>query len=174
MILFSTHTKIDVSPRILTNPPPFRSSIPPRRSTEPRSFRELYIDSLDFTNLSHAIDSPFYAFSILLRLNCFCWNQIITAIREEDKRIAGISDTTIGHTEEIKKTLSIVDRGGSLSWPGSDDELMKESQEALKEDFGHLVDQTNLLWSTRDKMEAIRQRNSDTRWTSLTNAFTYM
>jgi hypothetical protein len=51
---------------------------------------------------------------------------------------------------------------------------MKESQEALKEDFEHLVQQTDLLWQNREKMEAIRQHNSETRWNSLTNAFTYM
>lgn len=174
VILFSTHTKIDLSPRILTDPPPLNSSIPPQGNLSPKSFRELYIESLSLISLASAISSPFYAISNLLRLNCFCWNQIITAIRDEDRRINGISDTTIGHTEEIKKTHAIVERGGSLSWPGRDDAAAKDSQDALKEDFGHLVEQTDFLWSTRAKMEAIQRRNSDTRWTSLTNAFTYM
>jgi hypothetical protein len=163
-----------MSPRILTDPPPFQSSIPVSSGNEPKSFRELYIESLEFTDPINAISSPFHAISNLLRLNCFCWNQIITAIREEDKRVNGISDTTIGHTEEIKKTLSIVERGGSLHWPGRESAAMKESQEALKEDFEHLVQQTDLLWQNREKMEAIRQHNSETRWNSLTNAFTYM
>jgi len=174
VILFNSITKINLSPRILTNPPPYESPIPPRTRSEPKSFRNLYIESLSFIDIQAAIYSPFYAVSNLFRLNCFCWNQIITAIRDEDKRINGISDTTIGHIEEIKKTLSIVKRGGSLCWPGREETVTKENMDAIREDFEHLVEQTDLLWQTREKMEAIRQRNSDTRWTSLTNAFTYM
>jgi hypothetical protein len=124
--------------------------------------------------MTQVATSPFYAISFLLRLDCFLWNQIIAAIREEDRRIHGISDTTIGHAEEIKKTLDVVKRGGSYGWPGKDEPMTKQSKTALEEDFQHLVEQTNLLWETREKMEAIRQRNSDARWNSLTNAFTYL
>lgn len=92
----------------------------------------------------------------------------------EDNRIQGISDTSVGHTEEIKKSLTVVQRGGSLGWPGRDEPISKQSQTALEEDFKHLVNQTDLLWQIREKMAAIQRRNADTRWTSLTNAFTYM
>jgi hypothetical protein len=134
------------------------------------SLRELYIQSLDFISLERATASPLYAVSTILHLNCFLWNQIITAIREEDQRLGGISDTTIGHAEEIKKSYTIIQRGGTLGWHGRDE----ETRESLVEDFKHLVEQTELLWQTRDKMAAIRQRNSETRWSALTNAFTYL
>ena len=80
----------------------------------------------------------------------------------------------MGHAEEIKKSLATVERGGSLAWPGRDDPLTMKTREALEEDFQHLVDQTDLLWQTRDKLAAIRQTNSETRWNTLTNAFTYL
>lgn len=174
MVLFSSHTKINLSPRILTDPPPFKSQLPPHNRCEPKPFRELYIESFEFVDLQQATRSPFYAMANLGRLNCFCWNQIITAIREEDRRINGISDTSVGHAEEIKKSLSIIERSGSLAWPGKDDPMTKETREGLEEDFKHLVDQTDLLWQTRDKIAAIRQTKSETRWNSLTNAFTYL
>ena len=174
VFLFSTHTKINISPRLLTDPPPFRSELPLITPLRPKSIREIYLESFEFTDLTEIIISPFYAVSFLLRLDCFLWNQIITAIREEDHRIHGISDTTIGHAEEIMKTLQVVKRAGSYGWLGRDEPKTKESKTALEEDFEHLVEQTNLLWETRDKMQAVRQRNSEARWSSLTNAFTYL
>jgi hypothetical protein len=138
------------------------------------SVREIYLDSFESLDLEQIATSPFYAVSFLLRLDCFLWNQIITAIREEDHRIHGISDTTIGHAEEITKMLDIVKRGGSYGWSGKDEQITKLTQSALVEDFEHLVKQTELLWETREKMAAVRQRNSEARWTSLTNAFTYL
>lgn len=140
----------------------------------PKSIREIYLESFEFLDLAQVVASPFYAISVLLRLDCFLWNQIITAIREEDHRIHGISDTSIGHTEEINKTLDIVKRGGSYGWSGKDEPVTKESQNGLVEDFQHLVEQTTLLWKTREMMAAVRQKNSDARWNSLTNAFTYL
>jgi hypothetical protein len=174
VFLFSTHTKINISPRLLTDPPPFKSKLPLITPLRPKSIREIYLESFEFADLAQVVASPFYGVSFLLRLDCFLWNQIITAIREEDRRIHGISDTTIGHAEEIKKTLDVVKRGGSYGWPGQDDPMTKKCQAGLEEDFQHLVEQTNLLWDTRDKMAAIRQRNSEARWNSLTNAFTYL
>ncbi|KAG0651645.1 hypothetical protein D0Z07_2142 [Hyphodiscus hymeniophilus] len=174
VILFSSHTKINLSPRIVTDPPPFQSQLPPPKRLEPASFRELYIQSFEFIDLEQATKSPFYAVANVFRLNCFCWNQIITAIREEDHRTGGISDTTIGHAEEIKKSLSVVDRAGSLGWRGSDEQITKDTQHEMVEDFSHLVDQTELLWQTRDKMASIRATKSEARWNSLTNAFTYL
>lgn len=122
IILLNSHTKINLSPRIITNPPPFQSQLPPPESHRPAAFRELYLRSFEFVDLEAAYASPFYAVSALLRLNCFCWNQIITAIREEDQRINGISDASVGHAEEIKKSLGVVERGGSLGWKGGGDQ----------------------------------------------------
>ncbi len=174
VILFSTHTRISMCPRILHDPPAFKSDLPPSISLDPKSFREIYLESLSLFQPSSIISSPFYGISALLRMNCFFWNEIISTIKEEDKRLGGISDTSIGHAEEIKKSLHVVQRGGSFGWKGRDEEKAKESQVALVEDFKHLVEQTEVLWQNRERMAAIRQRNSDTRWTSLTNAFTYM
>lgn len=111
---------------------------------------------------------------MIFRLNCYCWNQIISTMRAEDRRVNGISDTSIGHAEEIKKSLDIVRRNGSFGWKGSDENVTKEQRTALEEDFVHLVQQTDLLWQTRDKMATVRERNSEGRWTALTNAFTYL
>jgi hypothetical protein len=138
------------------------------------SFRQLYLQSFEFVDLEKATQAPFYAVANLLRINCFCWNQIITTIREEDRRINGISDTSVGHAEEIKKSLDIVKRGGSLGWKGGDENITKDTKEALEEDFTHLVNQTQLLWDTRDQMTSIREHKSEARWNSLTNAFTYL
>jgi hypothetical protein len=174
IILFNSHTQINLSPRIVTDPPPIDSRLPPPKRLEAASFRELYLQSFEFVDLEKATLSPFYAVSNIFRLNCFCWNQIITAIREEDRRINGISDTTVGHAEEIKKSLGVVERAGSLRWKGSDEKITKDTQHDLDEDFRHLVDQTELLWQTRDRMASIRTMKSETRWNSLTNAFTYL
>ncbi len=174
VFLFSTHTKINISPRLLTDPPPFRSELPLITPLRPKSIREIYLESFEFVDLAQVPTSPLYGVSFLLRLDCFLWNQIITAIREEDHRIHGISDTTIGHAEEIKKTLDVVKRGGSYGWPGKDEPITRPCKTALEEDFQHLVEQTNLLWETREKMAAIRQKDREARWNSLTNAFTYL
>jgi hypothetical protein len=174
VILFSSHTRINLSPRIITNPPPFQSRLPPPKRLEPASFRELYIQSFQSVDLDKATASPFYAVANVFRLNCFCWDQIITAIREEDRRINGVSDTTVGHAEEIKKSLGVVERGGSLGWKGADEHITKETQLYLDEDFTHLVAQNELLWENRGKMASIHATKSAARWNSLTNAFTYL
>lgn len=174
VILFSSHTKINLSPRIVTNPPPFQSQIPPPKPLEPICFRELYLQSFEFVDLEKAVAAPFYAIANLLQLNRFCWNQIIDAIREEDHRINGISDTSVGHAEEIKNSLDVVKRGGSLGWKCSNEKVARETKEVLEEDFRHLVEQNDLLWQTRDKTAAIRASRSESRWSSLTNAFTYL
>jgi hypothetical protein len=140
----------------------------------PKSIREIYLESFESIDLTQVAASPLYSISFLLQLDCFLWNQIITTIREEDHRIHGISDTTIGHAEEIKKTLDVVKRGGSYGWSGKDEPITRQCKAALEEDFQHLVEQTNLLWETREKMSAIQQRNREARWNSLTNAFTYL
>jgi hypothetical protein len=174
ILLFSSHTKINMSPRVLTKPPLFKSAIPPNPNPSLKSFRELYISSFEYLSLPTATLSPFYTIHNLLRLNCYYWSQIITSIRDEDQRINGISDTTVGHAEEIQKSLAVVKRGGSLGWKGKDEELTVEARKRLEEDFEHLVGETELLWTAREKMATIRQRKSETRWTALTNTFTYV
>ncbi|MCJ1357828.1 MAG: hypothetical protein MMC33_007824 [Icmadophila ericetorum] len=172
--LFSSHTRINFSSRNLEPPPKFNEPRPAAAPRAPKTFRELYLDTFSYIDLSHAVSSPFYAVSYLLRLNYLEWSKVITNIRDEDRRINGISDTTVGHAEEIKKNASLVSRGGSTSWKGAEEKWATEVKTALEEDFKHLIEQTQLLWETRDKMAAIRQRRSEARWTTLTNTFTYV
>ena len=61
-----------------------------------------------------------------------------------------------------------------MGWAGGEFKLTEETRKALEEDFKHLVEQTDLLWVTRDKMAATRRQKSETRWTTLTNTFTYV
>ena len=159
-----------LSSRNLISPPNFNSPRPASTLLSPRSFREIYLETFAYLDLAHATVSPFYAISYLLRLNCLCWDKVITNIRDEDRRINGVSDITVGHVEEIQRSLSVVQRGGSLGWAGGESKVT----EALEEDFKHLVEQTDLLWVTRDKMAATRRQKSETRWTTLTNTFTYV
>lgn len=139
-----------------------------------RSYRELYIQSFSFVDLSKLADSPFFAISNLLLINYYCWNEIISRIREEDHRIGGISDTSTGHTEDIKKSLSVVQRSGSLGWKGNETAQAVDMRNRLEEDFKHLVNETDLLWKARDNLAQIRQQKSESRWNTLTNAFTYL
>jgi len=155
-------------------PPTYRSPIPPPNAQGEKTFRELYMESFDHLNLDHVIQSPFYAIHHVLRLNCFFWSKVINGIRDEDRRINGISDTSVGHVEEIKKALSVVKRSGSLGWHGKDNEKARESRESLEEDFKHLVEQTDLLWLAREKMAAIQEQKSQARKTTLVNSFTYV
>lgn len=143
---------MNLSSRNLVSPPTFNSLRPTSITLSPKSFRELYLETFACLDVAHATKSPFYAISWLLRLNCLCWDRVITSIRDEDRRINGISDTTVGHAEEIQRSLAIVQRGGSLSWRGRDEQLTVETRKTLEEDFSHLVQQTDLLWKTRDKM----------------------
>ncbi|TVY86875.1 hypothetical protein LAWI1_G008050 [Lachnellula willkommii] len=174
IVLFSSCTKHNISTRVLQPPPSFQSPRPASTTLKPKSIRELYLESFEYLDLAQAAASPFYATSSLFRINCFCWNQIITTIREQDRLINGISDTSVGHVEEIKRSLAIVQRGGSFVWAGKDEKATKESKEALQEDFQHLVEETDLLWQTRSKLAAMRQSRSEARWNALTNAFTYL
>lgn len=174
MFLFSSHTKLALSSRNLIDPPAFADHRPTSQALSPKSFRELYLETFGYLNLADASASPFYAISYLLRLNCFCWDKVITNIREEDHRINGVSDTTVGHAEEIRRSLSVVQRSGSLGWRGSEERFVIETRKRLEEDFKHLVDQTDLLWETREKMAATRRQKAETRWTALTNTFTYV
>lgn len=174
ILLFSSHTKLALSSLNLMPPPSFKAPRPPSTTLPIASLREKYLETFAFLDLQHATISPFYAVSYLFRLNCLFWTQVITSIRDEDRRIHGISDTTIGHVEEIQKSLRCLQRGGSTGWPGGNTPLTVETRLALEEDFKHLVGETDLLWQTREKMAAVKQHQAETRWTALTNTFTYV
>ena len=174
ILLFSSHTKFALSSLNLTNPPSFKAPRPSPATLSAASLREKYLETFGFLDLRQATISPFYAISYLFRMNCLFWTQVITSIRDEDRRIHGISDTTIGHVEEIQKSLRCLQRCGSTGWPGGDTQKTVESRLALEEDFKHLIGETDLLWQTRAKMAAIKQHQSETRWTTLTNSFTYV
>ena len=139
-----------------------------------RTLRELYLETFTYLDHAQAIKAPFYAISPLFRLNYLFWGRVINGIRDEDRKINGISNATVDSTEAIQKSLKLVQRGGSLGWPGSNERLAVQTQQALEEDFKHLVDQTALLWQTRAKMKEVRQHKSEVRWTTLTNTFTYV
>ncbi len=174
ILLFTSHTKISLSSSNLIPPPSFMSPRPQPTTQTPKSFRELYLETFSHLEIQSVAASPFYTISPLLRLNCFCWGRVITSIRDEDRRINGVSDTTVGHAEEIKKSLSLVQRGGSIGWKGDDLRLFKETKTALEEDFQHLMRETELLWETRDKMASNRRQKAERRWSALTNTFTYV
>jgi hypothetical protein len=174
IIFFSSQMKIGMSPRIVTDPPPFQSSLPPPTDHKLRSLREIYIESLTYLNPAQLAASPFYTISSLLLINYYCWNEIIARIREEDHRVHGISDYSIGHTEDIERSLGVVQRSGSLGWKGNDEPQTVDIRNRLEEDFKHLVKGTDLLWKARDKIRQIRQQTTESRWNTLTNAFTYL
>jgi len=117
----------------------------------------LYLETFEFLNLEQAATSPFYAIHYLIRLNGCCWSQVVSDIREEDQKQKDISNSSIDHIEEIRKTFTRVQRGGSLGWKGSDTPFISEIRKYLEEDFKHLLDQADLLWETRNKRAQIRQ-----------------
>lgn len=59
-------------------------------------------------------------------------------------------------------------------WKGSNEPQATDIKERLEEDFTHLINETDLLWKSRDKTATIRQQAADARWNTLTNAFTYL
>ena len=163
-----------MSARTLITPPPYESQLPPGIIQEPKSFRELYIETIEFLDLEQAVASPFYAIHYIIRLNGYCWSQLISEIREEDQRLKDISNSSIGHIEEIKKTFTVVQRGGSLGWKGLDTPKAAEIRKYLEGDFKHLLDQADLLWETRSKIATIRQQEARAREKALPNSFTYL
>jgi Mg2+ and Co2+ transporter CorA len=179
VILFPSHANMYMSTRTLIRPPEFDPTsdlhMPLPVLREPKTFRQLYMETFDFStfSLEEATKSPFYAVQYLLRLNGYCWNEVIQNIREEDERIGDISDSSVGQVEIISKTLRLIQRGGSLGWKGADRQHTAEAREKLEEDFRHLKDQAELLWETREKMNSIRSKKAEARWNALTNAFTF-
>ena len=148
ILFFSSHTKFAHSFLNLVPPPSFTAPRPPTLTQSSASLREKYIETFAFLDLAHATISPFYAISYLFRMNCLFWTQIITSIRDEDRRIHGISDTTIGHVEEIQKNLRCLQRGGSTGWPGGDSKKTVESRKALEEDYMHLIGKSIIQWGS--------------------------
>jgi hypothetical protein len=177
IILFNSHLRMSLSVHEFVAPPEFGSPVNqelPAYNPSSRTFREMYIASFPFINMSEAANSPFYAIHFLLRLNYYCWAEIISAIRAEDEAQNGISENSVDHVEEIQKTLSLVQRGGSLGWANSNSLMSLEQKTRLEEDFKHLLDQADLLWEARRKRAQIYQKGKDARATALTNSFTYI
>ena len=163
-----------MSARTLTTPPAYKSQVPLRISQEPKSIRELYLQTFEFLNLEQAVTSPLYTIQYIFRLNGYCWSQVISEIREEDQKLRDISHSSISHMEEIRKTFTVVQRGGSLGWRSVDTPVTTKLKIYLEEDFKHLLDQADLLWETRAKRAAIRQQEARAREKALTNSFTYL
>ncbi|KAF3940008.1 hypothetical protein ABW19_dt0204002 [Dactylella cylindrospora] len=177
VILFNSHAKIQLSPHTLTSPPPFGHDIPTitPSSNAPKSLRELYIFTLELTNVSQAVASPFYAISPLLKLNFHCWNEVINTIRTEDRRLSDISEASFGHVEEIQHTLAFIERYGTMGWNNdATSTRVQQTQEELVEDFKHLLHQSDLLWEERRNMASVRDRQRQARWSTLTNSFTFI
>lgn len=162
----------------VVRPPPFDPSssanLPPPVPRTPKSFRELYLDAIPFLDAEEAIASPFYAVHHLFRINRRCWSDVISAIRDEDQRIHGISEASVSHIEDIRRSFDIVTRGGSLGWPNHPTPIAAESKTLLVEDFTHLLKQAGFLWDSREKMAAVQRRRSEARWNALTNSFTFV
>jgi hypothetical protein len=163
-----------LSARALRKPPPYKSQLPTRISREPKSFRELYLETFEFLDLEQATISPFYTIHYIVRFNGYCWSRVISDIREEDQRQNDMSNSSVGHMEEIRNTFSVVQRGGSLGWKGFDTPIIAEIKVYLEEDFNHLIDQANLLWQTRNERASIRLQEARAREKALTNSFTYL
>lgn len=156
-------------------PPPLSLPSPsPGSGNGPRSVRELFIAYLPFLSLNEAVSSPFYTFQFLFKLNCYTWNQVILAIREEDLQVGGISEYSVNHAEDIRRSADMVRRGGSWSWQRSDSPMEKEALLRLQEDYESTIKQAADLWEARKKMAEIRRRRVDSRVTALTNAFTFL
>ena len=156
-------------------PPQFGTQIPPPKPLLPQTFRELFINNFEFERLTAVTQSPFYAIGSLFRISHWCWNQVITKIREEDRRIKGISDDDISNVESISALLRLVQRGGSFQWHGADELSTKSLQTCLQEDFKSVLNQSDLIWQERDKMAAVAGAKAQTRRTTrLTNAFTFL
>ena len=178
VILFSSHLKTTLSINSVLVPlpyvPPAYENIPPAVKKESKTFRELYLSVLPNLEPEEVTISPFYAVHHLLRLNCRCWNDVIGTIRDEDHRIGGISEASVNHVEDIRKTFDVVKRGGTFGWTKSLTPITVEAKANLEEDFTHLLKQADFLWETREKMAAVRRRRAEARWNALTNSFTFM
>lgn len=138
------------------------------------SFRELYLSALPFHDTKALVESPFYAIHILFRLSRRCWSDIITTIREQDQQINGISEASVSHVEDIRRTFDVVKRGGTLGWATSDSPVAAESKARLEEDYTHLLKQADFLWDSREKRAQLGRRKAEARWNALTNAFTFV
>ncbi|MCJ1296442.1 hypothetical protein MMC34_008008 [Xylographa carneopallida] len=176
VILFNSHLKTDIFINAVVTPPPFNpsASLPPPVERRPHTFRELYLSGLFFLKPEEMVRSPFYTIHMLFRLSRRCWSDVITAIREQDSRINGISEASVNHVEDIRRTFDIVKRGGSLGWIKCSSHEVLEVGEKLEEDFTHLLKQADFLWDSREKRAQVTRRKAEARWNALTNAFTFV
>jgi hypothetical protein len=163
-----------LSARTLTTPPAYKSQVPKRTSRELNSIRELYLQTFEFLDLEQAVTSPLFAIQYIIRLNGYCWSHVISELREEDQKMKENSHSSVGHVEEIRKTFSVVKRGGSLGWRTADTPATADLKIHLEENFKHLLEQADLLWETRAKRASIRQQEARAREKALTNSFTYL
>ncbi|KAF3935061.1 hypothetical protein ABW20_dc0107706 [Dactylellina cionopaga] len=123
VILFNSHSKVQLSARTLTPPPLFGQEIPglpsqinPSNSgvsqaNQPQSLRELYIATLKLADLSQATESPFYAICPLLKLNFHCWNEVINTIH-----FRHLLNQTDLLWEERRNMSSVRDRQRQARW----------------------------------------------------------
>ncbi|MCJ1407765.1 hypothetical protein MMC19_001836 [Ptychographa xylographoides] len=178
ILLFNSHLKTELNINSVVRPPSYEagsySHLPSAIKKEWKSFRELYISSLPHLDADEMVASPFYAIHMLYRLNRRCWSDIITAIREQDRRIGGISEASVSHVEDIRRCFDQVKRGGSLGWNPGSSATVTETKVKLEEDFTHLLKQADFLWESREKMGRVSHRRAEARWTALTNAFTFL
>ncbi|MCJ1398150.1 hypothetical protein MMC11_001347 [Xylographa trunciseda] len=176
VILFNSHLKTDIFINAVVTPPPFNplASMPPPVERRPHTFRELYLSGISFLKPEDMVKSPFYTIHLLFRLSRRCWSDVITAIREQDSRINGISEASVNHVEDIRRTFDVVKRGGSLGWTKSYSHEITATGEKLEEDFTHLLKQADFLWDSREKRAQVARRKAEARWNALTNAFTFV
>jgi hypothetical protein len=148
-------------------------------SQGPNSVRELYLKSFPPINLQQHIMPPFYTIHYIFHLYYIIWGQKILEIFNEDQRVGGISDISFNGAEDIRKTFSLVQCGGSLAWRGSDMSSIAEIREPLEEDFKHLLHLADRLVETlervtREKMTSVNRQRADARRSVLTIAFTFV
>jgi hypothetical protein len=178
IVLFNSHLQTQLSSNALLPPPQFTGNmadIPSPVPQKPRTFRELYLDMLPSLNVAAAGDSPFYAFSPIFRLNCFCWRYLIAFIRDCDEKNGEISETApINWVEEVRKCYDVLMRGGSIGWARSGSECEAEAKTMLDEDYTHVLKQAQFLWDTREKLAKAHERRAEARMSTLTNTFTFM
>jgi hypothetical protein len=176
LLLFGPNMRTTkLNSRLDIEPPPFGSALPPVMVKTPRSLGNLFIESFESVDLTRVNGSPFYAIGSIFRFNYMCWNQIITKIREEDRRIKGISDEHTSISEDLRRVLSLVQRGGSCRWSGRDMLITSETRESLEEDPKSAIDGIDLIWQERDRIAAIAAQKEQKRKSGrLLTAFTYM
>ncbi|KAF2759124.1 hypothetical protein EJ05DRAFT_509986 [Pseudovirgaria hyperparasitica] len=177
VVFISSHSKVMLSSHSFLTPPTFTpdfSNIPTPQKPGPKTFRELYIEMLASSNLAEAALSPFVAFSPLFKLNCYTFNQLMYTFRQEDAKVEGVSELyPVNLTEEIRRSLESVERGGSLGWKASSTPFEQDTKERLREDFNYALKSSEMLWQAREKYNDTHHRRTNARISALANAFAF-